>query len=575
MLLRSQPRPATPPVNLGALVFSPHARTRPLPQAIAWTTSSGRCRLLWRSAGLRDQERERPEVMERARELLRQSGWGPPLEGGSPSVPVPDQRHDVELGRSTAESKQGHEPLIVDADLHRAFPPGSRLQSPGTGIALAQLAEKTTGKVVGTHGSESWRSAVDEPASPPFEGARRPISKRCRLSRVAPIVQLSPQEEEALQHLVRRCSAECRLVQRAEIILHAAAGESNVQIARCLDLSSRTVGEWRRRYLARRQQSPDKPVARWLADADRLGCPPTFDEFFWIDVLALATSDPEDSKRPITHWTTRELAAEVVERDMAETIHYSTISRFLRSCDLQPHRVVEWMNRKADPDFDAQAREVKEVLVEGQSDSSGERVAVSFDEKTGMQAKQRIASSLPVQPGRPARQEFEYQRHGTLVLFAMMVVHSGQILTRLRPNRTNPVTAAVLAGLFADLLRQGYQQIDIVLDQLNTHWSADLVKAVAKLCGLPEPLPEEICTGAQRRTWLKNPDKAIVFHFTPKHASWLNPIEIWFGVLARKVLRRGSFCSTADLEAKVERFVDYFNEKLAHPYKLNTWKVAA
>ncbi len=152
------------------------------------------------------------------------------------------------------------------------------------------------------------------------------------MGRVAPMVQLSPQEEEALQHLVRRSSAECRLVQRAEIILHAAAGESNVQIARRLNLSTRTVGEWRRRYVARRQENPDKPVERWLADADRHGCSPTFDEFFWIDVLALATSDPEDSQRPITHWTTRELADEVVVRGLAETIHYSTISRFLRSC---------------------------------------------------------------------------------------------------------------------------------------------------------------------------------------------------------------------------------------------------
>lgn len=573
MLLRSQSRRVTP-AHLCALVFSVLISSPP--QAIAWARISGLCRLLWRIAGLRDQERKRPEVMERTRELLCQSGWGPPLEGGNPSVLVPDQqRHDVELGRSAAETKQGHEPLIVDADLHCAFAPGSPLQGSGTGIAAAQLPEQTTGKVVGTHGSESWRTVVEELTSAAWKRARRPISKRCPLARIAPMIQLSPEEEKALQDLARRSSAEARLVQRALIILYAAAGESNAQIARRLDLTSKTVGKWRRRYLARRQQHPDKTVEEWLADSDRPGCPPTFDEFFWIDVLALATSDPEDSQRPITHWTTRELAAEVVERGMTETIHYTTINRFLRSGDLQPHRVEQWMNRKADPDFDAQAKEVKDILVEGLRDSSGERVVVSFDEKTGMQAKERIAESLPMQPGRPARQEFEYRRHGTLVLLAMMVIHTGQILTRVRPNRTNPVTAAVLAGLFTDLLQQGYQQIDIVLDQLNTHWSADLVQVVAKLCGLPELPPEAIRTGAQRRAWLKSPDKKIVFHFTPKHASWLNPIEIWFGVLARKVLRRGSFASTADLEARVQRFVDYFNEKLAHPYKLKTWKMAA
>jgi len=291
--------------------------------------------------------------------------------------------------------------------------------------------------------------------------------------------------------------------------------------------------------------------------------------------MTIVTSDPEDSGRPISHWSSRELADEVVVREMAESIHRSTISRFLAKCALKPHRVKEWMNRKDDPEFEPRAQKVKDVLVQAQQDPSPEKVTVSFDEKTGMQAKERIAPAQPMRPGQPVRLEFEYARHGTLVLFATMLVHSGEVIARTRSNRTNPVTAEVMSELFAELLEAGYKNIDVVLDQLNTHWSVELVKVVARLCGLPEPPAAAIKKGPQRRAWLEEPNKPIVFYFTPKHASWLNPIEIWFSVLARKVLRRGSFRSTTDLEGKVHRFIEYFNHKLARPYKLNTWKIAA
>jgi len=372
-----------------------------------------------------------------------------------------------------------------------------------------------------------------------------------------------------------RPTIELRLSQRAQIILHAATGRSNLDIHGQLGFDLKTISKWRRRYLQRRLDEPDHRVEQWLADASRPGCPPKFDEFFWTDVLAIATSDPEDSQRPFTHWCSRELAEEVVQRKLTDSIDRSTISRFIAECRLQPHRVKGWMNRPEDPEFEPRAGHVKHLLVQAQQNPSPERVNVSFDEKTGMQAKERIAPDQPLRPGQPARLEFEYARHGTLVLFAMMLVHSGVVLARTRPNRTNPVTAAVMVSLFQELLEAGYKHIDVVLDQLNTHWSTDLVKAVAQLCGLPEPSSEAILKGSQRKTWLEDPNKPIVFHFTPKHASWLNPIEIWFSVLAQKLLRRGSFRSTTDLEDKVHRFVEYFNEKLARPYKLKEWRIAA
>jgi hypothetical protein len=386
---------------------------------------------------------------------------------------------------------------------------------------------------------------------------------------------LESSEQASLQRLASNPTSELRISQRAQIILLAAAGHDNAQIHDLLACDLKTVGKWRCRYLQRRQGEPASHVEKWLADAERPGPPAKFDEFFWTDLLAIATSDPEDSQRPVTQWSSWELVDEVVQRGLAPSIHRSTISRFLADCKLQPHRVKGWINRKPDPEFDQRAHRVKQLLVQAREQPCVEHAIVSFDEKTGMQAKERIAATQPMALGRAARIEFEYVRHGTLVLFGMMLVATGKIITEIRENRTNPVTAGVLLSLLQGLLDAGYQKIDIILDQLNTHWSQDLVEVVAQLCGLPELSKDEICTGAQRRAWLEKPDKPIVFHFTPKHASWLNPIEIWFGVLARKVLRRGSFSSTTDLEGKVERFVEYFNQKMARPYKFNTWEIAA
>jgi len=395
------------------------------------------------------------------------------------------------------------------------------------------------------------------------------------MPRSAPPILLEPSEQATLRRLASNATSELRISQRAQIILRAAQGHSNLEIRHQLGCDLKTIGKWRQRYLKRRQDEPGCDVEQWLADAKRPGRPPQFDEFFWIDVLALTTSNPQDSQRPVTHWSSSELAEEVVERELAPSIHRSTISRFLAACKLQPHRVKEWVNRKPDPEFENRAHRVKQLLVQAQKEPNDERAVVSFDEKTGMQAKQRIAPAQSMAIGRPARIEFEYSRHGTLVLFAMMLVTTGEIFAQMRPNRTNPVTAEVLLSQLRGLLKAGYKKIDVVLDQLNTHWSQELVQVVAQLCQLPKLAEEDIATGAQRRAWLESPDKSIVFYFTPKHASWLNPIEIWFGVLARKVLRRGSFCSTSELEGKVNRFVDYFNQRMAKPYKLNTWEIAA
>jgi transposase len=387
---------------------------------------------------------------------------------------------------------------------------------------------------------------------------------------------LAASERSELEALAAQRCAQARLVERARIVLRVADGLSDSDIARELRCSRETARRWRQRYPVRREQEPLKPVAVWLADDTRVGRPATIPDAFWVDLLALATSHPADHGKAFTHWTSEELVDLVVEKGLLPSISSSYVREFLGSASLKPHRIKEWMNRREDPEFDARAAKVKELTAEASHAPKGLHVVLSFDEKTGMQAKERIAPPQKMRSGQPERLEFEYKRHGTLVLFAFFVLSTGAIIARLGETRTNVDTARVFGSELGFALAAGAKRVDVVLDQLNTHWSRELVLAIAKLCDLPTPGEEVLAAGKTMRAWLEQADKPVVFHYTPKHASWLNPVEIWFGVLVRKVLRRGSFCSKEDLATKVDAFVRYYNERFAHPYNLKRyWKAAS
>jgi transposase len=386
------------------------------------------------------------------------------------------------------------------------------------------------------------------------------------------VILLSTSEEEELKHISQARSEEIRIIERASIVLLAAKGIPNNQIGHLLGISRSTAMRWRNRYRERREAHPEQPLRSRLLDEPRPGAPDRITPEQYVDLLALSTQEPRTLGVECTHWSSRELARYAEEKKIVR-LHRSTVSRFLKNCRLQPHRVQEWMNRKDDPDFEKRATEVKRILAEAVAESADPQHAVlSYDEKTGIQALERIAPDKPMQAERPVKREYEYKRHGTLSLLALMVVTAGTVMGALKTDRTNSTTAEVLAEFFTQLLAQGSRRITVVLDQLNTHMSLEVVLKVAALCHLPPPELTLIATMEQRRIWLEQPDKAIVFLFTPKHASWLNPIELWFGVLSRKIIRRGSFKSTNDLQERVEKFIAYYNEKLAHPYRLRHLK---
>ncbi len=188
---------------------------------------------------------------------------------------------------------------------------------------------------------------------------------------------------------------------------------------------------------------------------------------------------------------------------------------------------------------------------------------------TGIQALERIAHDIPMTNGQPVRREFEYKRHGTQTLLGGFNVATGQIQGLCQETRTE----ADFVDFVEYIIEQnpGYDTYHFVADQLNTHKSESLVRYVADFCNLKQGLGVKGKNGilesmATREYFLMSPNK-ITFHYTPKHASWMNQIEVWFGILMKKVIKRGNFSSQADLKKKILSFMDYFNNTMAKPFK--------
>lgn len=239
---------------------------------------------------------------------------------------------------------------------------------------------------------------------------------------------------------------------------------------------------------------------------------------------------------------------------------------------MKPHLSRYWLNtRETDPVvFQQESQVVCDTYATAQDNYAAGIHTVSTDEMTGIQALERIAPTKPTRPGQVEKREFEYERHGTQTLIANFEVATGQvIMPTIGDRRTEMDFAQHIARTVAT---DPDAEWIFVVDQLNTHMSETLVQVVAAECGIDEALGTKGTTGmlksmATRRAFLSEPTHRVRFVYVPKHSSWLNQIEIWFSILMRRLLKRASFTSTEELQARILAFIDYFNRTMAKPFK--------
>jgi transposase len=397
-------------------------------------------------------------------------------------------------------------------------------------------------------------------------------------------VVISERQQEVLRQLSTATTAAKRLTQRAAIVLLAFAGLDNEAIAPRVGLERHQVGLWRRRW---QQAFPKlvtiecletaatlrRAIEEVLSDEPRPGCPGTFTPEQVTLILALACEPPEQSGRPITHWTAHELADEARQRGIVESISPAQVGRYLREAELQPHRRRHWLNTtEKDPElFQAQVEMVCACYQDApELFYRHDTHTLSVDEMTGIQALERIAATLPMSPGRVERPEFEYTRHGTLTWIGNFHVVTGELVApTLGPRRTE---GDFVGHIERTVGLDPEARYVFLVDNLNIHQSASLVEWVARSCGLEEDLGKKGVRGVlqsqkTRQEFLSDLSHRIRFVYLPKHSSWLNQIEMVFAVVMRKVIRRGNFTSVEDLRAKLLAFIEYFNAVFAKPFR--------
>jgi transposase len=236
-----------------------------------------------------------------------------------------------------------------------------------------------------------------------------------------------------------------------------------------------------------------------------------------------------------SHYSVRDLARLVAGRGEILTMSPATVQRILAALVLKPHRVRYFLTR-TDPQFEEKMAEIVDLYLHPPRHSR----ILCLDEKTGIQALERLHPTLPVHPGLVERQEFEYVRHGTVNLFAAFEVGTGAVFAQCYQRHTNLEFRHFLRALRA---RDPDSRWHLIVDNAGYHKK----QPVLDWCAAQRP--------------------KVTLHWLPTHGSWLNQVEIWFSILSRKCLRRASVRSTQDLRDLIHRFIKTWNTHFAHPFE--------
>ncbi len=330
------------------------------------------------------------------------------------------------------------------------------------------------------------------------------------MARAAAVIELSEDEERELRAVLRRPSVSLQQALRARIVLRAAEGATNTQIAAEAGVSLPTVGLWRRSFCERRLEG--------LADAPRSGRPRTIDDDEVQRVLAMTLETPPDGS---THWSVRRLAT-------ATGLSPTTVHRIWREHKLKPHQVRSFKFSK-DPQL---TEKIVDVVGLYMAPPKGALV-LCVDEKSQIQALDRTAPILPMLPGTPQRATHDYKRSGTSSLYAALDITTGQVIGRLHARHR----AIEFKKFLQTIDREVPDDLDVhlILDNASTHKTPQIKK------------------------WLTAHPRFVV-HFTPTSSSWLNLVERWFAELTTKKLRRGTHRSVRQLNSDIRAWIDTWND---------------
>ena len=329
----------------------------------------------------------------------------------------------------------------------------------------------------------------------------------------APALPIAPEDRALLGRWSSATQAPAALVQRAKILLLAAEGVANTEIAERLGVSRPTVIAWRKRYAR-------EGLTAQLADRPRRGRPQTVRRTRRVEILATTLAPPPEHLG-VTHWSSRLLATEL-------GLSHSTVARVWAEHDVKPWQT-ETFKFSTDPELEARVRDVVGLYL----DPPARAIVLCVDEKSQIQALERTQPVRPVAPGRVERRTHDYLRHGTTTLFAALEVATGQVTDACHPRHRHGEFLA-----FLKLVAKAYprRQLHVVVDNYATHKHAKV------------------------QAWLaRNP--RVQLHFTPTYASWLNLVEVFFSIIERQALRRGDFASVAELVAAIGRFCDGWNQR--------------
>jgi transposase len=329
----------------------------------------------------------------------------------------------------------------------------------------------------------------------------------------AAVLGLRDGDRQRLESWLRSPTIQAGLAQRARIVLLAADGLSNVEIAQRVGVSRPTVTSWRARYV--------RSGIAGLADQARSGRPRTIDHR--RIVAATLTAPPK--KLGITHWSSRLLATHLKIGD-------ATVARAWREYGVAPWRC-ETFKFSTDPELVAKVTDVVGLYLAPPENA----IVLCVDEKSQIQALDRTAPMLPMQPGLPERRTHDYVRHGTTTLFAALNIATGTVTAQCQPRHRHQEFLRFLrqvARAYPD------QQLHLVMDNYAAHKRVEI------------------------REWLAaNP--RIQVHFTPTSGSWLNLVEVWFGIIERQAIHRGSYRSVTALTRAIRAFIDGWNQR-CHPF---------